>query len=296
MVVLRLDNAARERDGERALRSARRRPRSRRVSRVLASLLIAVGTLVIADAVVTLVWQEPISALYAKLRQDHLKSALRSAERAPLPAAERKALASVADESARLAVLARELQRRTGEGSAVGRIDIPRIGADFVVVNGTDTAALESGPGVYPQTGFPGSGGTTAIAGHRTTFLAPFRHIDALARGDLIHLNMPYARFTYAVLAERVVAPTDVRAAEANVGYSRLVLSACTPLFSAAKRLLVYAKLTRTVPVGAALRLPAGVHAQPIEVAPHATAAVPRRLPAVLIPLDPGVLSPIIAY
>ena len=63
---------------------------------------------------------------------------------------------------------------------------------------------------------------------------------------------MPYAHFTYTVIGQRVVAPTDVEAAVANVGYTRLVLSACTPLFSAAKRLLVYARLTRTVPVGAA--------------------------------------------
>ena len=67
---------------------------------------------------------------------------------------------------------------------------------------------------------------------------------------------MPYAHFTYTVIGQRVVAPTDVAAAVADVGYSRLVLSACTPLFSAAKRLLVYARLTRTVPVGAARVLP----------------------------------------
>ncbi len=70
---------------------------------------------------------------------------------------------------------------------------------------------------------------------------------------------MPYAHFTYTVIGQEVVAPTDVRAAVDQVGYSRLVLSACTPLFSAAKRLLVFARLTRTVPVGAARRLPGGV-------------------------------------
>jgi hypothetical protein len=64
-------------------------------------------------------------------------------------------------------------------------------------------------------------------------------------------LDMPYAHFTYKVIAKKVVAPTNVSAAVGNVGYSRLVLSACTPLFSAAKRLLIYARLVRTVPVGA---------------------------------------------
>jgi hypothetical protein len=94
--------------------------------------------------------------------------------------------------------------------------------------------------------------GTTAIAGHRTTYLAPFRHIDALHAGNRIELDMPYAHFTYTVLGTRVVSPSDVEAAVGGVGYTRLVLSACTPLFSAAKRLLVFARLTRTTPVGAA--------------------------------------------
>ena len=66
---------------------------------------------------------------------------------------------------------------------------------------------------------------------------------------------MPYAHFIYTVTGHRVVEPTDVRAAIAQVGYSRLVLSACTPLFSAAKRILVYARLTSAVPVGAAARV-----------------------------------------
>jgi hypothetical protein len=91
------------------------------------------------------------------------------------------------------------------------------------------------------------------------------------------------------------VAPTDVEAAVATVGYSRLVLSACTPLFSAAKRLLVYARLSRTVPRGAALRLPGGSLPRAIE-APAASPRPParRHLPAVLEPFDPNVVSPLV--
>jgi sortase A len=214
---------------------------------------------------VTLVWQEPLSALYAKYRQDHLSGTLRAAERATPTPVERRALASLPDERRRVAFLASELERHAGDGSAVGRIVIPRIDASYVVVKGTDTSDLESGPGIYSETSFPGIAGTTAIAGHRTTYLAPFRHIDALRRGSRILLRMPYAHFTYKVIGERVVAPTDVAAATGAVGYSRLVLSACTPLFSAEKRLLVYARLTRTVPVGAARVLPGRPAVQPIE-------------------------------
>jgi sortase A len=211
--------------------------------RVLAVALILLGSLALADAAVTLVWQEPFSALYAKLRQDHLSGALREQERAGPSPAERRVLAGLSSEPARIAFLASSLQRRSRDGAPVGRISIPRIGASFVIVNGTDTAALEGGPGIYPETLYPGRGGTTAIAGHRTTFLAPFRHLDELRPGNRVMLDMPYAHFSYTVTSTAVVAPTDVNAAVAYVGYPRVVLSACTPLFSAAKRLLVYARL-----------------------------------------------------
>jgi sortase A len=232
---------------------------------VLAVALIVVGSLVLLDAGVTLVWQEPFSALYAKLRQDHLSGALRTVEHTVPTPLEQRTLAALPDERRRVAFLAGELERHAGDGSPVGRIIIPRIGANFVVVKGTDTDDLKSGPGVYPETSFPGRGNTTAIAGHRTTYLAPFRHIDALRRGSRILLFMPYAHFTYTVTRQQVVAPTDVRAAVSNVGFPRLVLSACTPLFSAAKRLLVFAALTRIVPVGPARNVPGGGTVRPIE-------------------------------
>jgi sortase A len=236
-----------------------RLPHPRRALRMLSSALIVLGLLALLDAGVTLVWQEPLSALYATLQQNRLRGALRHLERAKPPDPELARLERLADERRRVAFLASELQRHAALGSPVGSIHIPRIGADFVVVNGTGTDELEQGPGIYTQssyagTSFPGLGGTTAIAGHRTTFLEPFRHIDALRRGDRIVLDMPYAHFTYTVIGHRVVIPSDVAAAIRSVSYSRLVLSACTPLFSAAERLLVFARLTRTVPVGAALR------------------------------------------
>ncbi len=259
---------------------------SRRAWRALSIVLILAGALVLIDAGVTLVWQEPLSALYAKFRQDHLSGTLRVAERAAPTVLERHVLASLPDERRRVAFLANELQRHAGGGSAVGRIVIPRIDASYVVVKGTDTSDLESGPGIYSETNFPGVAGTTAIAGHRTTYLAPFRHIDALRPGNRILLNMPYAHFTYTVIGERVVAPTDVRAAVGNVGYSRLVLSACTPLFSAEKRLLVYARLTSTVPEGTARRLPGDPRVQPIE----ASRTAPRaHLPTMLKPVQPQI-------
>ncbi|HUN78007.1 MAG TPA: class E sortase [Solirubrobacteraceae bacterium] len=245
-------------DGNPAPQRGRRRRGRQRLLRMASVLLVALGVLVLLDAGVTLVWQEPLSALYAKFQQDHLKDALRKIERAQPSASERLRLERLT-ERRRIAYLARRLRHQAPPGSAVGGIHIPRIGANYVVVYGTGTEELEQGPGIYtshsyPGASFPGLGGTTAIAGHRTTFLAPFRNIDELRRGDRILLDMPYAHLTYTVTGQHSVSPYDVNAAVRDVGYSRLVLSACTPPFSAAERLLVFARLTRTVPVGAALR------------------------------------------
>ena len=267
------------------------RGRTSRAARGLAILLIAVGGLALTDGLITLIWQEPITALIATIHQEELSGDLSRAERAPAPPAVRRALSGLGTERQRIAFLADAMERQAGNGSAVGRISIPRIGASYVVVKGTDTADLESGPGIYADSRFPGGGQTTVIAGHRTTFLAPFRHIDALGPGDQITLAMPYAHFTFTVIGHRIVQPEDVQAAVARMGYQRLVLSACTPLFSAAKRLLVYARLTRTVPVGAARLLTGGVIAQPIETPLHRPAA--KVLPPVLESLNPQRVAPV---
>ncbi len=227
-----------------------RRRRSRLPSAV-ASLLILLGVLLLLDAGVTLVWQEPITALYSYFKQESLRSDLHTLERADTTAAARATLVRLHQQRRRIEYLAAELQRHAKNGSAVGSIHIPTIGADYVVVKGTGTSELENGPGIYPETNFPGIPGTTAIAGHRTTWLAPFRGLGGLRRGAPVVLDMPYARFTYRVSGSRVVLPTDVSVID-PVGYSRLVLSACTPPFSATHRLIVFARLISTVPLGAA--------------------------------------------
>jgi sortase A len=235
-----------------------------RVTHVFAVAMIVVGALALLDGVITLVWQEPLTALYATFKQDSLRGDLKVMEqRAPTVAVARH-LGTIPDERQRIAYLARDFQLHAKPGSPVGRIEIPKVGADYVVVDGTGTSELEEGPGVIRETHFPGIPGTTAIAGHRTTYLAPFRHIDALRPGDRIEVDMPYAHFVYTVSSHRVVSPTDVRAAVADVGHTRLVLSACTPLFSAAKRLLVFARLRRIVPVGASRLMLGGAVAQPL--------------------------------
>jgi sortase A len=215
--------------------------------RALSTVLIAAGVLLLLDAGLTLAWQEPVSALYARLTQDALGGDLEELERAGPTPLEQRALRSLPDQRRRLAFLARSLKQRLDGGEAAGRIRIPEIDASYVVLDGTSSAHLRKGPGFFPETPFPGSGGTTAIAGHRTTYGAPFRSIDDLERGDAIVVEMPYARFEYRVQQTRIVDP-DAFWVTNRVGYERLVLSACHPLYSAAQRIVVFARQVRMEP------------------------------------------------
>ena len=90
-------------------------------------------------------------------------------------------------------------------------------------------------------------GQTVGVAGHRTTYLAPFRFINQIAKGDRIIVTMPYGTFTYVVQYHRIVLPTDVNVVD-DVGYERLVLSACDPIYSATHRWIVFAKLQSSKP------------------------------------------------
>jgi sortase A len=191
----------------------------RAVLRFVASVMMVSGTLLITDAAVTLLWQEPVSALVAQREQTQLKRAL-------------------------IDPPARVIRRQPLKGDAIGRIEIPAIGVEEYVVEGTDIDNLRKGPGHYPETPLPGEHGTAAIAGHRTTYGAPFRRIDELHRRQEIAVDMPYGRYVYRVERTKIVEPTDLSVLD-RVGHDRLVLSACHPLYSAAQRVVVFSKLLR---------------------------------------------------
>jgi len=222
--------------------TAPRRTPVRRALRALSTVLIVAGVILLIDAGVTLIWQEPVSAVYARLQQDRLADQLTELEEAPLEPAEERALERIPDPRRRVAFRARALERRLDPGDAMGRIVMPAIGVSEVFVEGTNAADLRTGPGHYPQTPLPGERGTVAIAGHRTTYGAPFREVDKLDRGDRIELRMPYGRFVYRVERTRVVEPTEVSVID-RVAHDRLVLSACHPLYSAEQRIIVFARL-----------------------------------------------------
>jgi sortase A len=186
------------------------RPGSRRriigrLVRDFASVLILSGMLLLIDAGVTLVWQEPVTAVIALIERSQINQHFLTT---PLSPTDRHALVHVSSPTQRLAFLARRETHQVTTGAAVGRILIPKIGASYDVVQGTDEVSLQKGPGHYPGTAFPGLGETVAVAGHRTTYLAPFRHIDALVPGNQIIVRMPYGRFTYVVEYRKIVLPT----------------------------------------------------------------------------------------
>jgi len=223
----------------------------RHALRAISTVLIVAGVLMLADAVLTLVWQEPVSAVYARVVQGQLDGDLEQLETRKPTTLDLAALSKLATERRRMAFLARRLRADSDEGAAVGRILIDRIDADFVLVDGTDGNDLRKGPGIYDEVPFPGAPGTTAIAGHRTTYSAPFRRIDKLRPSDRVVVEMPYGRFTYEVEKTRIVAPTEVSVID-RVGFDRLVLSACHPLYSAAQRIVVFARLVAAQARGAA--------------------------------------------
>jgi sortase A len=227
------------------------RRRGRRALRGLANAMIVVGAFLLIDAGVTLVWQEPFSSLYAHQRQHALQRRLDALGRVPPTPLERHVLVKMSDPGRRVAFPARAFDRRTHEGDPLGRLRIPRIGVSAVYVEGTATGDLRSGPGHYPGTPLPGERGTVAVAGHRTTYGAWFRRINQLEPGDPIVITMAYARFTYRVERTRIVPPTAVWVTR-RVAYDRLVLSACHPLYSAAQRIVVFARLVDTLPRGVA--------------------------------------------
>lgn len=132
------------------------------------------------------------------------------------------------------------------QGTPLGTIEIPAIGVDWVFLLGVTRSTLNQGPGLTPWYEPPGGTGAAVIAGHRTTYGAPFNRIDELVEGDLIRLTVEDESFDYAVFAQQVVYPNEWKdTIEALRGEERtlLVLSACTPKGSAKQRLLVFAEL-----------------------------------------------------
>lgn len=281
-----------------------RKPRGR-LKRAAPIALVVIGTLLLAEGAVTVLWQEPLTALSALRSQDRLDGELEKAEQR-----ERRAAAKLRTQrklDRYMAARAVATNSRAAPGEALGRLKIDRIGLNVVMVQTTSEASLQKGPAHYSETVLPGSPGIMGIAGHRTTYSAPFRNLDDLKIGNEIVVAMPYGRFVYSVVGTKIVddefqgvftaasfpgrqltrkpsagpdggdggSSAPVQGVEDVVGgatddggvvkgppsggqevmagdFGGLALTACHPLYSAAQRIVVYARLKSREPVGGA--------------------------------------------
>jgi len=216
------------------------------VRRIVADLLLVVGGILLAyplwSGLVTTVQQGRLDDAYgrdAAQFADVVSSAKDTASKRELPPEV---------EVRRLAAL---FEKTLGPGDPVGRLRIPRLGLSCIVQEGVpgrggldpdgDRELLRNGPVHYGLTPLPGEGEPFAVAGHRTTYGAPFSRLDQLRKGDRIVVETPYARFIYTVAKTTTVLPDDV-----GVLYDRgyaLVLTTCTPRYSASHRLIVWGRL-----------------------------------------------------
>jgi len=135
-------------------------------------------------------------------------------------------------------------------GPVIAVVRAPRLGHSWrePLQSGTDTQVLREGLGLYPGSPLPGAPGNVGIAGHRTTWGAPFKHINKFRRGDVISIWTAGGRFDYSVISTGVTIPSDVTVIDQTIAHGKamLTLTTCHPEFSARERLYVHAVLIRS--------------------------------------------------
>ena len=219
----------------------------RRYIRLLGTLLAVAGVLLLLWSLLVWQWQDPFTALYTKWKQRQLATQYVKRTESFKPAIAKN---TVAAERASIAREAKRYRLSSTRGEVIGRLRVPRMGVNMLLVNGTDHDTLKKGPGRDSRTFMPGENRLVYIAGHRTTYLAPFSHIDRLRRGDRVTIEVPYGTFIYAVTRHRIVKSTDLSVLR-SPRYEVVELQACHPRFFATHRYIAYAQLLRVEPRGA---------------------------------------------
>ena len=228
---------------------------TRRVTRTLGTLLLVGGVAVLAWVVVVWQWQDPFTALYTTWKQHQLSQSYDRRVRDYRPprqiesAAKAQAGTRAGAITAQVRTEARQYRLDSKRGEAIGRLRVPRLGLNMVLVDGTDDSSLQKGPGLDRRTYMPGEGQLVYIAGHRTTYLAPFAHIERMRAGDPVTIEMPYATFVYRVFTAQIVQADDLAALRSS-GREIVKLQACHPRFFASHRYIVSARLMRIDPRG----------------------------------------------
>jgi sortase A len=225
------------------------------VRRKLGVAVLILGLAVMGWVGVVMVWGDPFTSLYTAHEQHVLAGQLakeKSAWDQPAAPALLASQTKVVNTTSLLRSRAERFGRSLKDGQAIGRIVIPKIGLKMIVVEGTNEGDLAKGPGHYDAqsgvaTALPGAGGVVAIAGHRTTFLHPFRHVDDLRPGNFVYLQMPYGTFRYKIYYQKIVSQYDWSILRSR-GFEKLVLSACHPLYSASHRIVTFARLVGESP------------------------------------------------
>ena len=158
--------------------------------------------------------------------------------------------------------------------SALALLEIPSASVADIVVNSASVSALRHGPGHIEGTALPGEQGNSAIAGHRTTYGAPFAKLDKVSVGDEIRVTTVKGRFNYTVSDVLIVAPNRTDLLRPQDGRTLLTLVTCHPRWSTAKRLIVVADLVSTEPI-----------AEPAPAEPVPTSTVPvTTVPVTTVP------------
>ena len=216
----------------------------RRLLRILGTLMIVAGLGSLAWAFTVWKWEDPFTAGLNYLEQRELAQSFERRLDEGRPAGTPIAAGDLVRGVARSAARWRSSSKR---GDAVARLRIPRLGVSEIIVNGTDPDSLKRGPGRYLRSAMPGEGELVYVAGHRTTYGAPFSKIDKLRKGDRVFVELPYATFEYAITGHRIVAATETSVLKSK-GWEQLALQACHPRFFATQRYIAYAKPVQVTP------------------------------------------------
>lgn len=218
----------------------------RGLARVVGTLMIVAGLGTLVWAFTVWKWQDPFTAVLNRQDQRALSQSL---ERRFETFASRAKPVSSPTLRKTLTRNATRWRLELKRGEAVGRLRVPRLDLDAVIVNGTDTETLKRGPGRYLGSAVPGEGELVYVAGHRTTYGAPFSQIDKLRNGDRVYVDLPYATIGYRITGYRIVAATQLSVLKSK-GYEQLALQACHPRFFATQRYIAYAKPVEITPAG----------------------------------------------
>jgi sortase A len=207
----------------------------------LGTFLLVIGVGVLAWAATVYLWKDPFTTAYTAYEQRRLESNLEREFESWRPTRDPVVQNGQPRPRDDVSREAKRFRLASDDGEAIARLRVPRLDLSLVVVNGTSTSDLRRGPGRHEKTFMPGEGELVYVAGHRTTYGAPFSDIEKLDTGDEITVELPYGTVEYRVTRYRIVDDNDLSVLDSR-GREELVLQACHPRFFASQRYLVYAK------------------------------------------------------